>query len=365
MTDAPRDLTRTLLATLFLGALIVASLMILRPFIVPAIWAAMIVVTTWQAMLALQRRLNNRRGWAVTAMTLILLLAVALPLTLAIGTLALHADDIVAQAKGAISVRVPALPVWLAELPYVGPRLAVAWQQWVGAGWDGLIARLQPYTGNVTRWALARAGNVGFVLLEFLLTLLLAAVMYAKGEVAAHGLRRFASRLAGEQGELAVTLAARAVRGVALGVGVTALVQSLLAGLGLAIVGVPIAGMLTALIFVLCLAQIGPSPVMIAAVVWVFVNDGWGWGSFLAVWALVVSTMDNVLRPWLIQWGGADMPLLLVFAGVIGGLLAFGITGIFVGPVVLAVAYTLLQAWVERDANPPVLEGAQHPRDAL
>jgi len=140
---------------------------------------------------------------------------------------------------------------------------------------------------------------------------------------------------------------------VALGVGATAVVQSALGGVGLAIVGVPFAGLLTALMFVLCLAQIGPSPVLLTAVAWVFWSGSVGWGVFLLVWALVVSTMDNVLRPWLIQRGGADMPLLLVFAGVIGGLLAFGVVGIFVGPVVLAVAYTLLQAWIEREPVPP------------
>lgn len=349
MPTFPRDLTRTLLATLFILGLIFVSAQILRPFFVPAVWAAMFAVTTWPLMLRLQTRLGNRRVLAVTAMTLILLLAIALPLTLAIGTLASHADDVVDQVKALTGSRLPALPDWVTGLPYVGTRLAAAWQQWVSAGWEGIVARLQPYTGSVTRWLLSRAGNVGFVALEFLLTLLLCAVMYARGEVAAAGITRFARRLAGEQGVQTVILAARAIRGVALGVGVTALVQSLLGGIGLALAGVPLAGVLTAVMFVLCLAQIGPSPVMAGATLWVFFHGGIGWGSFLLVVTLVVTTLDNVLRPWLILRGGADMPLLLVFAGVIGGLLAFGIVGIFVGPVVLAVAYTLLQAWVERE----------------
>ncbi|MEW6703914.1 MAG: AI-2E family transporter YdiK [Pseudomonadota bacterium] len=350
-SDTPRDLTRTLLATLFLGALIYASVRILRPFIVPAIWATMIVVVTWPTMLKLQQRLWGRRALAVLVMSLILLLSIALPLTLAVGALALNADEIVEWVRSLTAVRLPTLPGWLADLPYVGPRLAEAWQQWAAAGMEGLLARLQPYTRDLTRWTLSRAGNAGFVILEFLLTLVLAAVMYAGGEHAASLARRFGRRLAGEHGEQSVALAARAIRGVALGVGVTALVQSLLGGLGLVIVGVPFAGLLTALMFVLCLAQIGPSPVLLGSVVWVFWSGATGWSIFLLVWAVVVSTMDNVLRPWLIQRGGADMPLLLVFAGVIGGLLAFGVVGIFVGPVVLAVAYTLLQAWI--DYGPP------------
>jgi hypothetical protein len=132
---------------------------------------------------------------------------------------------------------------------------------------------------------------------------------------------------------------------VALGVGVTALVQSLLGGLGLAIAGVPFAPILTALMFMLCLAQLGPALVLVPAVVWLYWSDSTGWGTFLLVWTIFVGTMDNFLRPILIR-KGADLPMLLILAGVIGGMLAFGLVGIFVGPVVLAVAYTLFDAWI-------------------
>jgi len=141
-----------------------------------------------------------------------------------------------------------------------------------------------------------------------------------------------------------VVLAGNAIRGVALGVVVTALVQSALGGIGLAIAGVPFAGVLTAIMFALCIAQIGPILVLLGATAWGYYSLGAGWGTFLLVWALVVGLMDNFLRPVLIK-RGADLPLLLIFAGVIGGLVAFGIVGIFVGPVVLAVAYTLLDDW--------------------
>jgi predicted PurR-regulated permease PerM len=126
---------------------------------------------------------------------------------------------------------------------------------------------------------------------------------------------------------------------------VTAVVQSGLGGIGLAIAGVPFAGLLTAVMLLLCIAQVGPSPVLVPAVIWLYWNGEAAWGTFLLVWSVVVVTMDNVLRPILIQ-RGANLPLLLIFAGVIGGLLAFGLVGIFVGPVVLAVAYTLLKAWI-------------------
>jgi predicted PurR-regulated permease PerM len=132
---------------------------------------------------------------------------------------------------------------------------------------------------------------------------------------------------------------------VALGVVVTALVQAVLGGVGLAIAGVPYAVVFTAVMFFLAVAQIGAAPVLAVAVVWLYWTGATGWGTFLLVWTIVVASMDNVLRPILIK-RGADLPLLLVFAGVIGGLISFGLLGIFVGPVVLAVSYTLLVAWV-------------------
>jgi len=340
------DLTRTTFAVLFIGALIGASIWILRPFIGPAIWATMVVVATWPLMLRVQRRLWGRRWLAVAVMTVALLLLFVVPLTVAITTIVGNADTIVDWARQASTLRVPATPPdWLAGLPYVGAKIVEVWTQARTAGLDGLMAKLQPYAGNLTRWFVTQVGGIGFLMLQFLLTVAIAAVMYAAGEEAALQVRRFARRLAGARGEDTVKLAGDAIRGVALGVGVTAVVQAVLGGIGLAFAGIPFAGLLTAVMFMLCLAQIGALPLMVPATIWVFWNGDTGWGIFLVVWSVIVGTLDNFLRPVLIRLG-ADLPLLLIFAGVIGGLFAFGLVGIFVGPVVLAVAYTLMESWV-------------------
>jgi predicted PurR-regulated permease PerM len=174
--------------------------------------------------------------------------------------------------------------------------------------------------------------------------------MYANGELATQRLVRFGRRLAGPGGENAVFLAGQTIRGVALGVVVTALAQTAFAGLGLVIAGVPYAGALAGAMLLLSIAQIGVVPVLASAVAWLYWTGDSAWGTFLLVWTIVAGTMDNFLRPILIK-KGADLPLLLVFAGVVGGLLAFGLIGIFVGPVVLAVADALLTAWIEGDAR--------------
>ena len=154
------------------------------------------------------------------------------------------------------------------------------------------------------------------------------------------------ARLGGERGEGAVRLSGQAIRGVARGVVVTALVQALIGGIGLAIAGIPFATLLTALMFLLAVAQIGAVPILILAVIWLFWSGQPAWGAFLIVVTVIAGTLDNVLRPILIKQGAADLPLLLIFIGVIGGLIAFGLIGIFIGPLVLAVGHTLLRAWL-------------------
>jgi predicted PurR-regulated permease PerM len=187
-------------------------------------------------------------------------------------------------------------------------------------------------------------------MLQFLLTTIIAAIMYAKGEMIRSGFLSFARRLAGQRGEDAAVLAAKAIRGVALGVVLTAIIQAALGGIGLAVTGVPAASLLTAVMFMLCLAQVGPGLVLIPAVIWLYWRDGALWGTILLVFSVLAVTIDNFVRPVLIK-KGADLPLLMIFAGVIGGLIAFGIIGLFIGPVVLAVTYTLLKAWVSGSAQ--------------
>lgn len=347
----PRDLTRTTLGVLFIGILIAACFWILRPFLLPLLWAAMIVIATWPLMLGVQARLWGKRGLAVTVMTVVMLLVFFVPFTLALAAIVQNADEIVSWAKtlGTTSLGPP--PDWLGRLPLIGGRVVEQWQALAVGGSEGLATRVAPYAGKLVAWLIDQAGSVGMMLVTFLLTVILAAVLYASGETAAAGVRRFAARLAGRQGEEAVILAGKAVRGVALGVVVTALVQALLAGIGLAVAGIPAATLLTAVIFVCCIAQIGPAPVLLLSVGWLFWQEQTLWGSILLVWSIGVGTLDNFLRPILIK-RGADLPLLLIFAGVIGGLIAFGVIGLFIGPVLLAVTYTLLAAWVAGTVEP-------------
>src|SRR5574340_240507 len=258
MNPQQRDLTQITLGVLFIGGLIAASFWILKPFLPAVIWATMVVVPTWPVMLGIQARLWGKRSLAVVVMTVILLLALVVPLSLAIAAIADNASRIAGWTKWLTEFTVPPPPQWVAGLPLVGARLQDLWQEVAVTGIHEYAARLAPYASTGTRWLIAEVGNFGLLFLQFLLIVIIAAILYAGGESAAAWLERFGRRLGGERGADAVVLAGKAIRGVALGVVVTAVVQSVLAGIGLALAGVPMAPVLTAVMFILCIAQLGP-----------------------------------------------------------------------------------------------------------
>jgi len=343
-----RDLPRLIFGVLFIGLLLAATFWILKPFLLPLVWATMIAVATWPMLLGAQRHLRNRRALAVLVMSLGLLLVLIVPLALAVVTILQNIDAMKGWISQLAATGLPPAPAWMRTLPLVGERVTMLWAEVAAAGPEGLSAKVVPYANRVLAWFVNNAGGLGVIVVQFLLTLILTAILYSKGETAAFGVRRFFRRVADEQGENAVLLAGKAIRAVAMGIVVTALIQSLLGGLGLWAAGIPGAALLTAVMFLLAIAQVGVVPVLAVAVAWLFWKKITLWAVALLVWTVVVGSIDNVIRPILIK-KGADLPLLLIFAGVIGGLVAFGIIGLFVGPVVLAVSYTLIKAWVNRE----------------
>ena len=347
MEENRGDLARTTLGVLFIGSLMLASLWILRPFIPALIWATTVVVATWPILLRVQRCLRGRRSWAVAVMTVAMLTVFFIPLLLAVGVVAEHGDAAVEWLRGLPERQLPPAPDWLRSMPVVGDRSFHAWQRLADGGWSDLAVRIRPYVTGFLGWLVAQTGAAGLLVVQCLLIVIVSIVLYAGGEAWGAWMIAFGRQLAADRGEEAMRLAGRAIRGVAMGVIVTAFVQSVLGGIGLIISGVPFAGMFTAIMFVLCIAQVGPLPILLICTGWLFAIDETGWGGFLLVWSIGVGVMDNLIRPFLIR-RGADLPLMLIFAGVIGGLLSFGLVGLFVGPVVLAVAFTLVDAWVRK-----------------
>jgi predicted PurR-regulated permease PerM len=346
--QASPDITRITFVVLIIGLLLAASLWTMAPFLGALVWAAAIVIATWPLLLWVQRHVGGRRSIATAVMTLVMLVIFIVPYWAAVGVLLDASAEGLEVAKAYLANGLGPPPAWIAGIPWVGGRIAGKWQELAAGGPEALAEAIRPHARAIAAWILAITGGFGGVFLQFLLTVIIAAVLYAQGEVAAKGVLAFARRIGAERGEQTVRLAGQAVQGVAMGVVVTAIVQTALVGLGLWVAGVPYPGLLTAIVFVLCIAQLGPFPVLIPAMIWMFSNASVGWASVFLIYSVPVGILDNFLRPILIS-RGVELPLLLIIAGVIGGLIGFGVIGLFIGPVILAATYTLLQSWVGDD----------------
>jgi predicted PurR-regulated permease PerM len=343
MLEPSHDLTRVTI-----GGLATACFYVIRPFLPATIWAVTLVIASWPMLLHVEAALGGKRGRAVVAMTLALLLVVALPLWMAISTILSHSQQIMSLVSSLQSFKLPDPPQWLGDIPVIGDTAVEQWQVIAAIDVTDAMKQITPYAGEITQWFVGTVGGLAGFFIELLLTIVIATVLYSSGEAAANWFTQFAHRLAGDRGRNAVILAGQAIRAVALGVVVTAIVQSIIGGVGLALAGVPQTGVLTGVMFMMCIAQLGPSPVLIPAVIWLFAVGDTLHGVTLTVFSVVAIGIDNFLRPILIR-RGADLPMMLILVGVIGGLLCFGLVGLFLGPVVLAVTYTLLQAWVDED----------------
>jgi predicted PurR-regulated permease PerM len=324
------------------------------PFLGSLVWATAIVVATWPLLLWVQGMLGGRRSLATAVMTTFMLLIFIAPFWVAIASLLDASMQGIDIAREYITGGLRPPPDWVAGIPVAGKKITAKWQELAAAGPDALTEIVRPYARSAATWLLAVTGGLGGVLLQLLLTVIISGILYARGELAAQGVLAFGRRIGAARGEKMIRLAGMSVRGVALGVVVTAILQTALAGLGLWVSGTPRPGLLTAVVFVLCIAQIGPLPIYVASVIWLYSSGSTGWAIGLVVWALVVGPLDNFLRPILIK-RGVDLPLLLIIAGVIGGLIGFGVIGLFVGPVILAVTYASLEEWISEGPPPEVV----------
>jgi predicted PurR-regulated permease PerM len=341
---ASHDVARITLGVTCLVGMIVGTLWVMRPFVGGIIWGATVAIATWPLMLRLERSLGGRRALTVTVMTVIMLLIFVVPIAASVGVVVANVDQIVAWGNALATLTIPPPPAWVERIPFVGSSIAQQWSD-IAARPSAITANLTPYARTLAGWLVGFLGGIALLFVELMLITGIAAYLYARGEGAAEFAHRFAARLAGARGERAVTLAGASIRGIAMGVVLTALIQGFLAGLGMVLTGVPFAPILSVVCMFLAIAQVGVLPVLACAVGWMYWTGSHGWATGLLIWSLFVVSIDNVLRPVLIK-RGADLPLPLIFAGVLGGIFGFGIVGIFIGPVVLGVTYTLLVDWV-------------------
>ncbi|KQB52117.1 hypothetical protein AQS70_04110 [Pseudomonas endophytica] len=333
-----------LLVQILLVALFGASLWVMAPFWSALFWGAVLAYASWPLMRLLTRWLNGRESLAASILTLGWMLLVAGPLVWLGFNLADHIRDATTFVKDVQLEGLPEAPSWLAGIPLVGERLVGMWDTIDQQG-AALIVAAKPYLGQVGNWLLARSAQIGGGVLELSLSIVFVFFFYRDGPRLATFVHSLLERLIGERADYYQELVAGTVQRVVNGVIGTAAAQALLALIGFLIAGVPGALVLGLATFLLSLIPMGPPLVWIPATAWLVWKGEYGMAIFLGIWGtLIISGVDNVLKPYLISRGG-NLPLVIVLLGVFGGLIAFGFIGLFIGPTLLAIAYSLLVDW--------------------
>jgi predicted PurR-regulated permease PerM len=345
-------LERFVLLLLFAG-LLLGILAVLRPFTTAILFGAILAIAGWPLRDYLLRR-GLGPGLAATLLLVLALAVVALPLMAVAPGLGDRLTQGASRLQNYIA-STPQVPSWLAGLPLIGERLARMWNKVMLAGGD-IRTALEPYSDALRQALIDAAAALGQSVLQIILSLVVATFFWVSGDALVATLRDILRRLAGETADATLDVAAGAVRSVAYGVVGTAVIQAVIMAIGLAVAGVPGAVLLGFVTLLLALSQIGAPLIIVVwagAAVWLFGQDQQGWGIFMIFWGLVVTVIDNFIKPFLIGVG-VEMPLSLTILGVFGGFVAFGFLGLFIGPTLIAIGFTLLEAWRGRPAATPV-----------
>jgi predicted PurR-regulated permease PerM len=295
---------------------------------------------------SLARLLKNKRKLAAFVYALLLIAIIALPFIYIISALGDYAAKAELWINDFQTNGVPPLPAWVAELPSVGKKITDFWQH-LQADPSGTIAAYEPQIKEVLQRLISGGAGLIGATLEFVVGIIISAILLASGEKILQPVYLTMQNLVGPvDGPALVDATGRAVKGVAVGVMGTAFVAALFAWIGFAIAGISFAVGLTALTFFLVVIQVGPVLVFIPAAIWLFTTGQTGMGIFISIYTLVVMIpIDNILKPVLIAKSG-KLPILVLFLGVIGGMVAWGFTGMFKGAIILAVFYTIFNSWV-------------------
>jgi predicted PurR-regulated permease PerM len=324
-------------------ALLAGCLLVLRPFLSALLWAAVLCFSTWPIYKRLLSLVRGHRTLAALLMTLAMVLVVLLPFVIIAATVSDNVRDLTAAVKGWIETGLPAPPDWLVKVPLVGHHAVEQWQT-LATDRVQLVEASKRLIEPLSALLLIIGKVLATGLVALALSILIALFFFRDGESIARHLNAMVDRVAGERGQRLLILAGTTVRGVVYGILGTALVQAVMAGIGFLIAGVPGAGILALLTFFLSVVPVGPPLIWVPAMLWLFHKGSIGWAVFMLVWGIGVSSVDNVVKPWLISQG-SDMPFLLILFGVLGGALTFGFIGVFLGPTLLAVGYRLVTEW--------------------
>lgn len=329
---------------------------IIKPFISVIIWAAVIAISMWKPFLKMQSMVGGNKKLALALFTILGLAIVIVPSWMFVGSIVDSATQITQSLEsGEFEVDPPSESV--KEWPLVGNKVYASWSQ-AATNFEAWLSANAETVKAIVGGAAKQAAGIGVGALQFIISTLIAAAFLANAENMVGGLRVLFARLLGESADSMMKLSSSTVTSVAVGVLGISFIQASLAGLGMMVVGVPAAGVLALLVLIFCIAQLPPWLILFPVIGYVYSVESGTVATVFAVWAVVVSFLDMVLKPIMLG-RGVEAPMLVILLGAIGGMLMSGIIGLFVGAVVLALGYQLMTAWLTMYNDDPEAEAPQ------
>jgi predicted PurR-regulated permease PerM len=331
------------------GILIIWCYRIASPFITTILWGIIIAVALRSSHVRLKKKLGGRNGLAAVVITLLLLLILIVPTIILSGTLVDSAQEITTRIKDG-TLHVPPPSARVKTWPVIGDSLHKSWSLAstnLGAALNKMAPQLKAFGGLL----LSSAAGAGTWVLQFVIAIIIAGAFLtnaAGGHYVAHAI---AARVADERGPELVELAQNTVQSVARGILGVAIIQSILAGLGMYVVGVPGAGLWTLLVLLLAVIQLPPILVLLPVIIYVFSTTSTFAAVVFTIWSVFAGSCDTFLKPILLG-RGAQVPMFIIFIGAIGGFMTSGIIGLFVGAIVFSLGYRIFMAWLKEEAEP-------------
>ncbi|MBB3172698.1 putative PurR-regulated permease PerM [Endobacter medicaginis] len=328
-----------ILMAILLGAIATGCVVVLYPFASALLWAAILAFTTWPLYRLFRARIG--RIPAALLMSVLSTLLVVLPIAVVASAGAEDVSQITVAARDLVAGGLPPPPAWIGHLPGVGARIDTAWRR-SAADISAAVASVEPWFGTIASSLLSLLLRIAGGILQFALAVFIAFFFWISGDALGLTVRRLLHRIAGGQAERLLNVTGSTVRGTVYGVLGTALLQGILTGAGLSLAHVPSPVLFGAIAAFVAVLPIGAPLVWIPAALWLLWSHHVGWGIFLLGYGvLVISGVDHVVRPAFIA-RGAQLPYLITVLGVLGGVVAFGALGIFLGPVLLGVGFSLV-----------------------
>lgn len=341
-------LINTIIQFFVIGFLLAWCFILIRPFIIIILWAVIMAIAMFPVFLWLKNHLGGRAKLSAILLALVGIGIILGPVSI-IATVLFHNAQTIVDGIEAGTLVIPPPSPEIADLPLIGKPLNDIWQL-ASVNLKGLISQFNTQIVEFSKTLLLQATNVGLILLKFILSIIIAVILILKAESLKGGVTLFISRLAPSRGEEFIQLATTTIRSVTRGVIGVAVIQTLLVAFGLILAKIPAAGILTIVSLFLSIIQIGPGLIVLPTIIFAWSTMNPLVALLFTIWMISATLIDNVLKP-ILMGKGLPVPIVVILLGVIGGTLAHGILGLFVGPVILILGYELVGAWINEDSQ--------------